>query len=128
MRDPDSIELTGTFLSLLVAEQTNIELNPKWLILSDILREICRSDSDNNMHANQSILILVGRENTARSLERFLRRGPRAVRRFLRDGSHVGDSYKPSEPKVGFQRKLVFLFFLNFVISFMPCSFSIRSD
>ncbi|TPP67140.1 DNA repair endonuclease XPF [Fasciola gigantica] len=81
-------------------KQVHIELNPKWLTLVDIIKEICYANSNDAFHDNRPILILTGRENTARSLERFLRRGPRAVRRFLSNDSRSDSPYKPSESKV----------------------------
>ncbi|VDP85673.1 unnamed protein product [Echinostoma caproni] len=80
-------------------KQVHIELNQKWMTLMEILKEICSTNPSDSSH-NGSILILVGREHTARSLERFLRRGPRGIRRFLCSSEQLGSVYKPSETKI----------------------------
>ncbi|CAH8872393.1 unnamed protein product [Trichobilharzia szidati] len=59
----------------------NVELNPKWKALLELLKDIHSKIIDQK--SNKTILILVGRESTARYLGRFLSRGIRSIKKFL---------------------------------------------
>ncbi|CAH8434069.1 unnamed protein product [Dicrocoelium dendriticum] len=73
-----------------------IELNPKWNSVASILSEIDRTM--NSLAATEAdkgeVLILLGRENTARTLERFLLRGHRFSKWLLSQTNH-----HPATPK-----------------------------
>ncbi|CAL8085597.1 unnamed protein product [Calicophoron daubneyi] len=67
-----------------------IEISPKWKALCDILKEISQLEScgDQEYKAQSSanvptVLILVGREDTSRLLESFLRRGEYSTKQAL---------------------------------------------
>ncbi|CAH8670039.1 unnamed protein product [Schistosoma rodhaini] len=59
----------------------NVEISPKWKVLSELLKEIYTNTTDQT--SNSTILILVSRENTARYLERYLQRGIQSIKNFL---------------------------------------------
>ncbi|CAH8566491.1 unnamed protein product [Schistosoma turkestanicum] len=65
----------------------NVEISPKWIALVELLKEICTKATDRTL--NSTILILVSRENTARCLGRYLRRGMRSVKKFLVQNSDL---------------------------------------
>ncbi|KAF5400318.1 DNA repair endonuclease XPF [Paragonimus heterotremus] len=66
-----------------------VELHPKWNAITDILREIYNLEQKDPDRRQGVVLILVGHESSARTLERYLRRGTHSVRRFL---AHSRDS------------------------------------
>ncbi|CAH8609198.1 unnamed protein product [Heterobilharzia americana] len=67
----------------------NVELNPKWKALLELLKEIYTKTNDQT--CDKTILILVGRESTARYLEQFLSRGIRSIKKFLIRNSDLSD-------------------------------------
>ncbi|KER28874.1 hypothetical protein T265_04345 [Opisthorchis viverrini] len=85
------------------AEKTvQIELTPKWEALTDILRDIHNSRENASDNPKTQVLVLVAHENSARNLERFLRRGSCSMKRFLINTRDSADDPPPkiTDPKV----------------------------
>ncbi|KAK4475913.1 hypothetical protein MN116_001156 [Schistosoma mekongi] len=72
----------------------NVEISPKWIALTELLKEIYTKTVDQTL--SKTILILVGRENTARYLERYLQDGMSSFKTFLVQTSDLPElqSYK----------------------------------
>ncbi|CAI2734200.1 unnamed protein product [Schistosoma spindalis] len=65
----------------------NVEISPKWKALVELLKEIYTNTTDQTL--NNTILILVSRENTSRYLERYLQRGIQSIKKFLVQNSDL---------------------------------------